>query len=83
MARAILGESRRSAHDWESDTIAVLETNLDDTTPEILGHFVETALGAGALDVFYALAQMKKEPGVLLMTVLCVDRARPDRSLAR
>ena len=30
--------------DWETDRIAVLETNLDDCTGEILGHFVETAL---------------------------------------
>ena len=36
--RAILGESAEvSGHDWEGDTIAVLETNLDDASPEILG----------------------------------------------
>jgi hypothetical protein len=57
--------------DWETDVIAVLETNLDDMPPEILGHFVESALAAGALDVFYTPIQMKKNrPGVLL-TVLC------------
>jgi uncharacterized protein (TIGR00299 family) protein len=57
--------------DWEMDTIAVLETNLDDLNPEILGHFDATALAAGALDVFYTPIQMKKNrPGVLL-TVLC------------
>jgi len=59
--------------DWETDQIAVLETNLDDHNPEILGHFIETALAAGALDVFYTPIQMKKNrPGVLL-TILCVD----------
>jgi pyridinium-3,5-bisthiocarboxylic acid mononucleotide nickel chelatase len=57
--------------DWETDRVAVLETNLDDISGEILGHFVETALAAGALDVFYTPIQMKKNrPGVLL-TVLC------------
>ena len=71
----ILGESlrqqRRTANDWETDTIAVLETNLDDINAEILGHFVEQALAAGALDVFHTPIQMKKNrPGVLL-TVLC------------
>jgi len=56
---------------WETDRIAVLETNLDDCTGEILGGFVETALAAGALDVFHTPIQMKKNrPGVLL-TVLC------------
>jgi uncharacterized protein (DUF111 family) len=55
------------------DTIAVLETNLDDVSGEILGHFVETALAAGALDVFYTPIQMKKNrPGVLL-AVLCAE----------
>jgi len=58
-------------HDWGMDTIAVLETNLDDVSAEILGHFVERALASGALDVFHTPIQMKKNrPGVLL-TVLC------------
>jgi pyridinium-3,5-bisthiocarboxylic acid mononucleotide nickel chelatase len=72
--RAILGESTseaKGANDWETDTIAVLETNLDDINAEILGHFVEQALAAGALDVFHTPIQMKKNrPGVLL-TILC------------
>jgi len=71
--RAILGESSTAAlqHDWESDSIAVLETNLDDVNPEILGHFMETALAAGALDVSYAPLQMKKNRPGFLLTVLC------------
>ena len=60
-------------NDWEIDRIAVLETNLDDISGEILGRFVETALAAGALDVFHTPIQMKKNrPGVLL-TVLCAE----------
>jgi hypothetical protein len=59
--------------DWETDTIAVLETNLDDLSAELLGHFVERALAAGALDVFHTAIQMKKNrPGVML-TVLCAE----------
>jgi pyridinium-3,5-bisthiocarboxylic acid mononucleotide nickel chelatase len=77
--RAILGDVRESqtsgsptvAHDWETDTVAVIETNLDDINAEILGHFVEKAFVEGALDVFHTPIQMKKNrPGVLL-TVLC------------
>jgi len=59
--------------DWETDRVAVLETNLDDISGEILGWFVEHALAAGALDAFYTPIQMKKNrPGVLL-SVLCAE----------
>jgi len=62
-----------SALDWEIDRIAVLETNLDDISSEILGAFVESALAAGALDVYHTPIQMKKNrPGVLL-SVLCAE----------
>jgi uncharacterized protein (TIGR00299 family) protein len=78
--RAVLGTSiidpapsSAEAHDWETDTVAVLETNLDDINSEILGNFVERAFTAGALDVFHTPIQMKKNrPGVLL-TVLCAE----------
>lgn len=71
--RAILGQASVSAsgQDWESDEIAVLETNLDDINSEILGYLVEKALTEGALDAFHTPIQMKKNrPGVLL-TILC------------
>lgn len=84
--RAILGRQSRNVKtpgaglasssaslDWETDRVAVLETNLDDCSSEILGAFVENALAAGAMDVFYTPIQMKKSrPGVLL-TVLCAE----------
>ena len=78
LTRAILAQSASAAnssttgpHDWEIDTISVLEANIDDCSGEILGHFMERALSAGALDVFHTPIQMKKNrPGVLL-TVLC------------
>jgi uncharacterized protein (TIGR00299 family) protein len=72
-SRARQAKAWTPTRDWETDRIAVLETNLDDVSGEILGHFVETALTAGALDVFYTPVQMKKDrPGVLL-TVLCAE----------
>jgi hypothetical protein len=75
--RAILGRAwaagARSGLDWETDNVAVLETNLDDVNPEILGYCIEKAFAAGALDVFHTPIQMKKSrPGVLL-TVLCAE----------
>ena len=70
--RAVLGDLETvSVHDWERDEVALLETNLDDVSPEILGDFLDRALAAGALDVFHTPIHMKKNrPGVLL-SVLC------------
>ncbi|MCL4178896.1 MAG: nickel pincer cofactor biosynthesis protein LarC [Verrucomicrobia bacterium] len=77
--RVILAETESTeahARDWEVDTIAAIEANLDDATPEMLGHFLQQAMAAGALDVSLTPSQMKKNrPGVLL-TVLC----RPDQT---
>jgi len=60
-------------HDWETDTIVVLETNLDDINAEILGHFVEKAFAKGALDVFHTPIQMKKNRPGILLTILCAS----------
>jgi len=73
--RAVLGKEITSTggNDWETDTISVLETNLDDISSEVLGDFVERALAAGALDVVHTAIQMKKNrPGVQL-SVLCAE----------
>lgn len=56
------------------DLVTVIEANIDDSTPQILGFLTERLLEEGALDVFCTPVQMKKNrPGVLL-TVL----ARPE-----
>src|SRR5260221_4770901 len=55
----------------ESETIRVLEANLDDMNPQIYGYFLEKALAAGALDVFSTPVQMKKNRPGMLVTVLC------------
>jgi uncharacterized protein (TIGR00299 family) protein len=69
--RAVLCDPAPGAHDWEIDRVALVQTNLDDMNPEILGRVMQQALERGALDVYYTPVQMKKNrPGVLL-TVLC------------
>jgi uncharacterized protein (TIGR00299 family) protein len=86
--RVVLGQEAATASpsatilDWETDTVAVLETNLDDTTPELLGHFAEQALAAGALDVFHTPIQMKKGRPATLLTLLCAP-ADADRFTER
>jgi uncharacterized protein (TIGR00299 family) protein len=62
----------------EVDTVAVLETNLDDAAPEVIGYCTERLFAAGALDVFAIPVQMKKSrPGVLL-TVICEPASAAD-----
>jgi uncharacterized protein (TIGR00299 family) protein len=75
VVRAILGESDtvREKHDWQIDTVVVLETNLDDISSELLGHFLEKAMAAGALDVFHTPIQMKKNRPGILLSVLCAE----------
>jgi uncharacterized protein (TIGR00299 family) protein len=64
--RVFVGQSG-TGPDEERDRVWVLETNLDDVVPEVIGYAFEALLGAGALDVFTTPIQMKKNrPGVLL-----------------
>ena len=65
----------------EATTISVIEANIDDSSPEVLGFALERLLAAGALDATLAPLLMKKNrPGVLLRVV-----ARPEdqETLAR
>jgi hypothetical protein len=74
--RAVLGTAsipNAGAHDWETDSVAVVEANIDDLSAEILGCFVETALAGGALDVFHTAIQMKKNRPGILLSVICAE----------
>jgi hypothetical protein len=60
-----------SATTHDADTVTVLETALDDLSPQLIAYVAEKALAAGALDVMLTPVIMKKgRPGTLL-TVLC------------
>ena len=66
--RVLLGETEAAAAD---ERLWMLETNLDDASPQIIGHVMDRVLELGALDCFLTPVQMKKNrPGVLL-SVLC------------
>jgi pyridinium-3,5-bisthiocarboxylic acid mononucleotide nickel chelatase len=68
--RLLVGERVESETGKWDAPITVIETNVDDMSPQIYGYFAEKALAAGALDVFSTAAQMKKNRPGLLVTIL-------------
>ena len=75
--RISVGETSETAaisgqtHAANCETVTVLETALDDMSPQVLAYVAETALAQGALDAMLTPVIMKKgRPGTLL-TVLC------------
>lgn len=67
--RVLIGQTEAAGA--KDERLWMLETNLDDVSPQIVGHVMERALESGALDCFFTPVQMKKNrPGVLL-SVLC------------
>ena len=59
--------------DASQDVVAVLETAIDDLSPQILAHVSERALALGALDVMSTAVQMKKGRMGSLITILADD----------
>lgn len=74
--RASLGHATQAA-DPNVETLTVLEANLDDAPPQLLGHLVDRLLAAGARDAWILPAVMKKgRPGHVLGAL--VDPAEAD-----
>ena len=65
-----------SRHDSHHE-VTVLETTIDDLSPQVMGYVTERLLADGALDVFIVPAQMKKNRPGSLLTVLCDEEAAP------
>ncbi|HEY2963585.1 MAG TPA: nickel pincer cofactor biosynthesis protein LarC [Pyrinomonadaceae bacterium] len=67
--RVLIGETEADAA--TDERLWMMETNIDDMSPQLLGHVMERAFELGALDCYFTPVQMKKNrPGVLL-SVLC------------
>ena len=63
--------------EMQEDEIVVLEANLDDLSPQIIGYLAEQLLSGGALDVFSTAVQMKKSRPGTLLTVLAKPHDEP------
>ncbi|MBD2113373.1 MULTISPECIES: nickel pincer cofactor biosynthesis protein LarC [Cyanophyceae] len=62
---------------YDSDTITLLETQVDDLVPQAVGYLYDRLLAAGALDLFTQPVAMKKSRPGLLITVLCRPEDEP------
>jgi len=72
VARLTIGDSATAvAAKTASETITVLEANLDDLNPQVFGYVMDRLLEEGALDAFGMPVQMKKNRPGTLLTVLC------------
>jgi uncharacterized protein (TIGR00299 family) protein len=71
--RLLLGE-QAAPNDAVTETLAMLETNVDDLNPEIYDYVMARLFEAGALDVFLSPIQMKKNRPATLLRLIC----RPD-----
>ena len=55
----------------DDETVVEIRCEIDDMNPQLFGPLMDRLLEAGALDVFYAPVQMKKNRPGILVTVLC------------
>ncbi|HZT59635.1 MAG TPA: nickel pincer cofactor biosynthesis protein LarC [Pyrinomonadaceae bacterium] len=82
--RVFVGESEPETSevdgggDVEDEVLTMVETNLDDVSPQVLGHVLELALARGALDCFFTHAQMKKNRPGVLVSILCRPEQREE-----
>jgi uncharacterized protein (TIGR00299 family) protein len=75
--RVIVGESDKAGEtpsgvsQQSDEELLMVETNVDDVSPQVLGHVMGRALEAGALDCFFTPVQMKKNRPGVLVSILC------------
>jgi len=58
------------------ETLMMIETNIDDMSPQLFGYVMERALELGALDCYLTQTQMKKNRPGSLISILCRPRDR-------
>ena len=54
-----------------TDKLTLIETNIDDISPQILGYVMDRAFELGALDCWFTPIQMKKNRPATTVSILC------------
>lgn len=73
VVRLWLGETAAPAR-----SMRLVETNIDDMSPELLGYVQERLFAAGAADVWFTPIQMKKNRPGTMVSVLCRETVEAD-----
>jgi uncharacterized protein (TIGR00299 family) protein len=68
--RVLVGETTDSTADVD-ESLLMIETNIDDMSPQIFGYVLERAFELGALDCYLTQTQMKKNRPGTLLSILC------------
>jgi len=71
--RVFVGETAGRAASGD-EALLMIETNIDDISPQVVGYVMDRAFELGALDCYLTHTQMKKNRPGLLLSILC----RPD-----
>jgi uncharacterized protein (TIGR00299 family) protein len=66
--RVLVGDDSTSGED---EQLWMMETNIDDLSPQIFAHVMDLAFDLGALDCYFTPIQMKKNRPAILLSVLC------------
>lgn len=76
LLRAILIDD--GGGDWEKDEVVKLESDIDDTSGEVLGYTMKKIMDAGALDVHFSPIYMKKNRPAFELTVICKEEKKKE-----
>ncbi|MGA7877542.1 MAG: nickel pincer cofactor biosynthesis protein LarC [Desulfoferrobacter sp.] len=77
LLRVFIGDIAESV-DYETETVAVIETGIDDMNPQIYDYVIEKILKMGAFDVLLKPVQMKKNRPGNLLSVICKPESVTD-----
>ncbi|MFN2272091.1 MAG: nickel pincer cofactor biosynthesis protein LarC [Anaerolineae bacterium] len=69
----VIGETSEKVEGYERDTATLIETNIDDMSPQWYEHVSARLFEAGALDVFLTSIQMKRGRPATQLSVLATD----------
>jgi pyridinium-3,5-bisthiocarboxylic acid mononucleotide nickel chelatase len=74
--RLMIGQTSDSRLKTQDSRLILLETNLDDISPQILGFVMDKAFEIGALDCWFTPIQMKKNRPATMVSILCEPKNR-------